>query len=225
MSGAIVIVPAAGSGSRFGGETPKQFRELGGKPILQHVIERFILDERVARIIVPVAEPLLAAISRQSSERVQFVAGGATRQQSVRCGLDAIGEGFEIVVVHDAVRPFFVTATFHALLDAAAEVGAAFPGLPVTDTVHVVAYDRIASTPDRRQLFAAQTPQCFRIEVLRDVMAHAERNDDDATDEAGLAAKYGHAVRLVTGDPMNFKITRPEDLIVAEHLLERLGSQ
>lgn len=224
MSGAIVIVPAAGSGTRFGGDLPKQFRELGGKPIVQHVIERFLLDERVARVIVPVAEQMLAVVNRGSSERVQFVVGGATRQQSVRRGLDAVPEGFDIVAVHDAVRPFFAVETFHKLLDLAAEAGAAFPGLPVTDTIHIVDGDRIAATPDRRQLFAAQTPQCFRTEVLRDVLARAEENQDDATDEAGLAAKYGHVVRLVPGDPMNFKITQPEDLVAAERVFERLGS-
>jgi 2-C-methyl-D-erythritol 4-phosphate cytidylyltransferase len=224
MTGAIVIVPAAGSGTRFGGDLPKQFRELGGKPIVQHVIERFLLDERVARVIVPVAEQLLAVVNRGSSERVEFVAGGATRQQSVRRGLDAVPDGYEIVAVHDAVRPFFAVEMFHKLLDLAAESGAAFPGLPVTDTIHVVEGDRITATPDRRLLFAAQTPQCFRLEVLRDVLARAEGNQDDATDEAGLAAKYGHVVRLLAGDPMNFKITQPEDLIVAERVFERLGS-
>jgi 2-C-methyl-D-erythritol 4-phosphate cytidylyltransferase len=224
MTGAIVIVPAAGSGTRFGGDLPKQFRELGGKPIVQHVIERFLLDERVARVIVPVAEQLLAVVNRGSSERVEFVAGGATRQQSVRRGLDAVPDGYEIVAVHDAVRPFFAVETFHKLLDLAAESGAAFPGLPVIDTIHVVEGDRITATPDRRLLFAAQTPQCFRLEVLRDVLARAEGNQDDATDEAGLAAKYGHVVRLLAGDPMNFKITQPEDLIVAERVFERLGS-
>jgi 2-C-methyl-D-erythritol 4-phosphate cytidylyltransferase len=225
MTGAIVIVPAAGSGTRFGGDLPKQFRELGGKPIVQHVIERFLLDGRVARVIVPVAEQLLAVVNRGSSERVEFVAGGATRQQSVRRGLDAVPDGFEIVAVHDAVRPFFAAETFHKLLDLAAESGAAFPGLPVIDTIHVVDGDRITATPDRRQLFTAQTPQCFRLEVLREVLARAEENQDDATDEAGLAAKYGHVVRLVAGDPMNFKITQPEDLIVAERVFERLGSR
>jgi 2-C-methyl-D-erythritol 4-phosphate cytidylyltransferase len=224
MTGAIVIVPAAGSGTRFGGDLPKQFRELGGKPIVQHVIERFLLDERVARVIVPVAEQLLAVVNRGSSERVEFVAGGATRQQSVRRGLDAVPDGYEIVAVHDAVRPFFAVEMFHKLLDLAAESGAAFPGLPVIDTIHVVEGDRITATPDRRLLFAAQTPQCFRLEVLRDVLARAEGNQDDATDEAGLAAKYGHVVRLLAGDPMNFKITQPEDLIVAERVFERLGS-
>ncbi len=225
MSGAAVIIPAAGSGSRFGGDLPKQFRELGGKPIVQHVIERFLLDERVGKLIVAVAEPLLAVVRRGSSERVHFVAGGASRLQSVTRGLEAVPDGFDLVAVHDAVRPFFATATFHALLDAAAASGASFPGIPVTDTIHLVDDNRIVSTPERHMLFAAQTPQCFRTGILRDVLARAARDDDEATDEAGLAAKYGYPVTLVAGDPMNFKITGPEDLIVAERVFQRWSAE
>ena len=135
-------------------------------------------------------------------------------------------EECEIVAVHDAVRPFFTNATFHALLDAAAASGASFPGLPVTDTIHIVDDDsRIVATPQRRMLFAAQTPQCFRTVILRDVLARAAQGGDDATDEAGLAAKYGYPVVLVAGDPTNFKITRPEDLIVAERMYQRWSAE
>ena len=211
-----VIIPAAGSGSRFGGEIPKQFRLLGGKPILQRVVERFLAHERVGRIVVAVAEMLVA--EAKQTERVKFVAGGATRQQSVTNALASIGDE-ELVAVHDAVRPFFDYGVFDALLDAAAEHGAAFPGVPVTDTIHLVRDDRIAETPERPSLVAAQTPQCFRTAILRDVLARAA--GDDATDEAGLAAQLGHAVRMVPGDPLNFKITHGEDLERAERLLER----
>lgn len=213
-----ILIPAAGSGSRFGGEIPKQFRTLGGKPILQHVVERFLAHERVGRIIVAVAD-ILVDEARQT-DRVRFVAGGATRQQSVTNALAAIGEE-ELVAVHDAVRPFFSYATFDALLDAAAEHGAAFPGVPVTDTIHLVRDERVVETPQRSLLVAAQTPQCFRAEVLRDVLARS--GGDDATDEAGLAARMGHDVRIVPGDAINFKITHPEDLERAERLLTQLS--
>jgi 2-C-methyl-D-erythritol 4-phosphate cytidylyltransferase len=211
-----VIIPAAGSGVRFGGEIPKQFRLLGGKPILQLVVERFLAHERVSRIVVAVAE-LLVSEAKQT-ERVRFVAGGATRQQSVTNALASIADE-ELVAVHDAVRPFFTYGTFDALLDAAAVHGAAFPGVPVTDTIHLVRDERIVQTPERQSLVAAQTPQCFRTAILRDVLARAE--GDDATDEAGLAARLGYDVRVVPGDPMNFKITRPEDLAMAERTLEQ----
>ena len=211
-----VLIPAAGSGARFGGDIPKQFRLLGGKPILQLVVERFLAHERVSLIVVAVAEMLVD--EAKQTDRVKFVAGGATRQQSVSNALAAVGDE-ELVAVHDAVRPFFTYGTFGALLDAAAEHGAAFPGLPVTDTIHFVRDERIVQTPERQMLFAAQTPQCFRTAILRDVLTRAA--GDDATDEAGLAARYGYDVRLVPGDAMNFKITRPEDLEMAERMLEQ----
>jgi 2-C-methyl-D-erythritol 4-phosphate cytidylyltransferase len=211
-----VLIPAAGSGSRFGGDIPKQFRILGGKPILQRVVERFLAHEGVTRIVVAVAEMLVA--EAKPTDRVQFVAGGATRQQSVRNALAAVGEE-ELVAVHDAVRPFFTYGTFGALLDAATAHGAAFPGVPVTDTIHLVRDERIVQTPERPLLYAAQTPQCFRTTILRDVLVRAA--GDDATDEAGLAARLGYDVRLVPGDVINFKITRPEDLAMAERMLEQ----
>ncbi len=214
---ALVIIPAAGSGSRLGGEIPKQFRLLAGRPILDRVIERF---HDVGRIIVAVAEPQ----TMQSTARVRFVAGGATRQESVIRALAAAEDDFDLVAVHDAVRPFFKTTTFHALLDAAAEHGAAFPAMAVTDTIHIARDGRLVSTPERAQLVAAQTPQCFRLGILRDVLEKAQRDGVDGTDEAGLAARYGYDVRVLPGDAANFKITRAEDLAYAESHFEELSA-
>jgi len=219
---ALVIIPAAGSGSRLGGDIPKQFLPLAGTPILLRVIERFFTDERVAHIVVAVAQPLLANVKQ--TERVRFVAGGATRQESVIRALESAEGDFDLVAVHDAVRPFFKTATFHALLDAAAEHGGAFPAMPVTDTIHVARGDRLVATPEREQLVAAQTPQCFRIGILHDVLEKAKRDGASGTDEAGLAARYGYEVRVLPGDATNFKITRPEDLAYAESHFEELSA-
>jgi 2-C-methyl-D-erythritol 4-phosphate cytidylyltransferase len=221
----VVIVPAAGSGSRFGGDIPKQFRTLGGRPLVQRVVERFLFDEGVARVVVPVAEVLLAAVKQSGGDRVMFVAGGETRLQSVTRGLEHVGEDVDVVAVHDAVRPFFAYETLHAVVAAAREYGAALPVLPVPDTIHVIENDVIKSTPDRSNLAAAQTPQAFRIEVLRDVLARAAQEGGDATDEAGLAARYGYTVRAVKGDSMNFKITRPEDLVMAERVIAEWGGE
>ncbi|HKO57663.1 MAG TPA: 2-C-methyl-D-erythritol 4-phosphate cytidylyltransferase [Thermoanaerobaculia bacterium] len=223
--GVVVIVPAAGSGVRFGGDIPKQFRTLGGRPIVQRVVERFLFDEGVARVVVPVAEVLLSAVKQSGGDRVMFVAGGETRLQSVIRGLEHIGEDVDVVAIHDAVRPFFAYETLHAVVAAAREHGAALPVLPVPDTIHVIGDDVIKGTPDRRNLFAAQTPQAFRIEVLRDVLARAAAEGDDATDEAGLAARYGYTVHAVKGDSMNFKITRPEDLVMAERVIAEWGGE
>jgi 2-C-methyl-D-erythritol 4-phosphate cytidylyltransferase len=220
----VVIVPAAGSGTRFGGDIPKQFRQLGGKPLVQRVVERFLFDEQVARVVVPVADVLLSVVSQSNEDRVKFVAGGETRLQSVARGLENAGDA-DLIAVHDAVRPFFALETFHAALAAAQEFGAALPVIPVADTVHVIADDRVISTPDRSTLAAAQTPQCFRADVLRDVIARALRDGEDATDEAGLAARYGYTVKAVRGDSMNFKITRLEDMAMAERVLAEWGGE
>ena len=207
----LVIIPAAGSGSRFGGELPKQFRQLAGRPLLLNVIERFFMTEEVAQIVVAVAGPLLGGVKQ--TDRVRFVAGGETRQQSVTNAFRAAEGDYELVAVHDAVRPFFRLATFRALIAAAREDGASLPALPLTDTIHDVRDGTIASTLDRTTLVAAQTPQVFRYEVLKDVLSRA---DVDATDEASLAARLGYKVRVLTGDPHNIKITHPEDLALAE---------
>jgi len=219
---ALVLIPAAGSGSRFGGEIPKQFRMLAGTPILLRVIERFFNDPDVTQIVVAVAEPLLANVKQ--TDRVRFVAGGATRQESVTNAFAAADGEYDVVAVHDAVRPFFKLATFHALTDAAREHGGAFPAAPVTDTIHVVRDGALVATPDRSTLVAAQTPQCFRPEILREVLARAHEDGLDGTDEAGLAAHYGFVVRAVAGDSTNFKITRPEDLAFAEAHFEELSA-
>jgi 2-C-methyl-D-erythritol 4-phosphate cytidylyltransferase len=220
MSGIAVIVPAAGTGSRFGGgPIPKQFQELAGKPIIQHVIERFLLSEDVDRVIVPVSQQLLAGV--KNSERVTFVAGGETRQQSVINGLAEAGDA-DLIAVHDAVRPLFSHDMFAAVVAAAREVGAALPVIPVPDTIHVMTDKAtVESTLDRSMLAAAQTPQCFHANVLRDVLERAAREKIDGTDEAGLAARFGYTVKAVPGDPRNLKITVPEDLAIAESYLQQ----
>jgi 2-C-methyl-D-erythritol 4-phosphate cytidylyltransferase len=224
VSDCIVIIPAAGTGTRFGGPLPKQFQPLAGKPLIQHVIERFLLDENVARIIVPVAEVLLASV--KNSERVKFVGGGATRQESVIRGLDEAGDDAELIAVHDAARPLFSADMFHAVLAAARESGAALPVIPVADTIHVMNDDAtVASTIDRSMLGAAQTPQVFRTSILREVLQRAQAENLTGTDEAGLAVRFGYTVRAIPGDPRNLKITVPEDLAIAESYLQQWSSQ
>jgi 2-C-methyl-D-erythritol 4-phosphate cytidylyltransferase len=218
----VVIVPAAGAGTRFGGQIPKQFLPLAGKPLIQHVIERFLLDDIVERVIVPVSPQLLSGV--KNSERVTFMAGGESRMQSVVRGLAEAGDA-ELIAVHDAVRPLFSAAMFHAVIEAAQAAGAALPVVPIADTIHVMTDDAtVASTLDRTMLAAAQTPQCFRGSLLRDVLARAEREGIEGTDEAGLAARFGFTVRAVPGDPRNLKITVPEDLAVAESYLQQWGA-
>ncbi|HEX9161634.1 MAG TPA: 2-C-methyl-D-erythritol 4-phosphate cytidylyltransferase [Thermoanaerobaculia bacterium] len=222
----LVVIPAAGSGTRFGGDIPKQFRPLQGKPVLQHVVERFLVHEDVARIMVAVTEKLLTVVAQNESDRVRFTAGGETRLDSVMSAFTAAGDdGYDIVAVHDAVRPFFFDATFIEAVSTAAEFGAAMPGIPIIDTLHAVRNEFIDTTFDVSSLVLAQTPQCFRYEVLRDVLYKAAAEHERGTDEAGLAARFGVKVKLIPGDPMNFKITHPDDLAVAEAIMARWGQQ
>jgi 2-C-methyl-D-erythritol 4-phosphate cytidylyltransferase len=216
-----VIIPAAGSGLRFGGDLPKQFALLNGRPIILHAIERFFRLPCVEHVVICVAPQhqarLVSLIDSSLSSKVTVTLGGATRQQSVRLGLDeALKQGSRFVAVHDAVRPFFTRVRFEKLLAHAEETGAAIPAIPVKNTIHVIASGEIQSTPDRTGLYAAQTPQIFLTELLLETLNRAAKEQFDATDEAGLVARYGHRVRIVEGDPRNLKITRPEDLVLAE---------
>ncbi|HEX8408927.1 MAG TPA: 2-C-methyl-D-erythritol 4-phosphate cytidylyltransferase [Thermoanaerobaculia bacterium] len=223
MSDLVVIIPAGGTGSRFGGPLPKQFVSLAGQPLILHVIERFLTEESVATVIVPVPEKLLGQM--KNTARVMFVGGGATRQESVIRGLAEAGDA-ELIAVHDAARPLFSSAILNAVVAAAREVGAALPVIPVNDTIHMMNADAtVAQTLDRGMLGAAQTPQCFRAEILRDILERAQREGIEGTDEAGLAVRFGYTVKGIPGDPRNLKITVPEDLELAESYLRQWSEQ
>jgi 2-C-methyl-D-erythritol 4-phosphate cytidylyltransferase len=222
-----VIIPAAGSGTRFGSDVPKQFLPLRGKPVLQHVVERFLSEPHIERVIVCVSperrEFVETLASSQSWDRVSVADGGDTRQESVHRGV-MVATGIarlRVVAVHDAVRPFFRLSTLRAVIAGAEHVGAALPAMALSDTIHRVHDRMVAETPDRDQWVAAQTPQCFRFSVLREVLERARNEGITGTDEAGLAARFGYPVRVIEGDPMNFKITRPEDLLFAEAFFDR----
>ena len=223
-----VIIPAAGSGTRFGGDTPKQFLELRGRPLISHAVERFLAESSVERVVICASPEGLARLEGISSawDRVSVVEGGATRRDSVAAGLRALeGPATGLVAVHDAVRPYFSSRTFQAVLEAASESGAALPAMPLTETIHRVEAGFVAETPDRTHWYGAQTPQCFRTQLLKDVLDRAIADGYAATDEAGAAARYGHRVRIVPGDAMNIKITRPEDLLIAEATFDRWGEE
>lgn len=220
-----VIIPAAGSGSRFGSAIPKQFLLLRGRPILAHTVERFRSSGRVSQIILcadsaerPRVEEMIAV---NGWAEAVVVDGGETRQDSVLNGLQFISDDESLVAVHDAVRPFFSRATFEGALEAAAEFGAAVPVTPMVETVHRIEDRFIRGTPDRSELVSAQTPQCFRLGILREALQRAKADGISGTDDAGLVARCGHSVRIVDGDRFNMKITQPEDLYAAEANFDR----
>jgi 2-C-methyl-D-erythritol 4-phosphate cytidylyltransferase len=203
------IVLAAGSGSRFGGL--KQFEDLGGRPVLEWSMQaaHTSCDKKVVLVGPPDILDDRAAVP-----------GGVTRSESVRAGLAAVPPGTEIVVVHDSARPFASPSLF-ARVVAAVVAGAdgAVPVIPVTDTIKQVNGSVVCATLDRSTLVAVQTPQAFRIDVLR--AAHA--SGGEATDDAALVESVGGKVVTVEGDRRNLKLTTRDDLVVAWALL-RAGS-
>ncbi len=211
---------AAGSGHRFGG--PKQFLPLAGRPVADWSVAaaRSVSDGVV--LVVPETsdgDPSLAGPSRSGPTDVadRLVVGGATRAASVRSGLAAVPEEAAIIVVHDAARPLAAPAIFAAVVEAVrtGKADGAIPVLPVADTLKRVSEGVVRATEDRDGLVLVQTPQAFVAGTLRAAHQHAA----DASDDAGLLEAMGATVCTVAGDPCNLKLTRPEDLRLAEALL------
>ena len=213
-----VIIPAAGSGTRMGG-TRKPFLELAGKPLLQYCLEAFFQIDSIHYIVVALPGDETARPRWLADQRVQIVAGGAHRADSVRAGLNALPDDVDVVVVHDAARPLVTPELIRRVLQVVNHQVGATVAVPVTDTLHEVdAQQTILATPPRSRFWRAQTPQAFPREALE--LAYA-RNEDasTATDEAGLVARSGWTVKVVPGEPWNIKITTPEDLVLAEAAL------
>jgi len=214
MSIAAILV-AAGTGSRFGADTPKQFLTLAGKPVIRHAAEALAAD---ASLLQPVggADAINLALDGVPGV-LPVVPGGATRQDSVRAGLEALAQ-FEpdIVLVHDAARPFIPIGTVPALLAALRESPGAIPAAPVADTLKRVVRGVITETVPRAELFRAQTPQAFRFQVLLD----AHRSGlVGATDDASLLEAAGLSVAVVPGSDDNIKLTYPDDLVRLERIM------
>ena len=211
------IIAAGGEGRRIGGPVPKQLLEIGGRSILERSVAAFVSHERVDAVVLALPRAVIVAPPpwlAPLAPRVRVVEGGDRRQDSVANAFDAIGSGADVVLVHDAARPFVSAALISRSIDAAAEHGAAIAALPASDTVKRAAGGVIRETVPRESIFLAQTPQAFRHEVLRDAVALG-RSGVHATDEAALAEQAGHPVHIVAGDAANVKITTPADLDAA----------
>jgi 2-C-methyl-D-erythritol 4-phosphate cytidylyltransferase len=222
-----VVVPAGGTGTRIGRRVPKQFLRLGNTPILLVTLRHFVRHPEVAGVVVP-APPAYLDRTRRLVARaatrvceVRVVPGGATRQESVWRGLAALPEGLDLVLVHDAVRPFITRALIDAVARVAADGGAAVCAMPIAETVKRVRDGVVEATLDRRVLWSVQTPQGFRAALLREAHDKARRDGAEATDDAMLVERLGHAVRVVPGLPGNIKITTPADLRVARGTARR----
>jgi 2-C-methyl-D-erythritol 4-phosphate cytidylyltransferase / 2-C-methyl-D-erythritol 2,4-cyclodiphosphate synthase len=215
-----VIIVAAGRGARFGGSLPKQLVQLGGRSILQRSVDAFDRHPAIAELVVVLPEEFVhpGPSLVMSEHPCQFVAGGVRRQDSVRSGYAVLSKGPDVVLVHDAARPFVSSALIDRVISAALDSGAAVPCVPARDTVKRVDASRsvVAETLPRGDIWLAQTPQGFRRRVLEDALALGD--DLDATDDASLAERAGHVVRVVEGDAGNIKITLQGDVAAAEAL-------
>ncbi|HTZ40859.1 MAG TPA: 2-C-methyl-D-erythritol 4-phosphate cytidylyltransferase [Syntrophales bacterium] len=222
----VAIVPAAGSGNRMGGELSKQYLTLGGIPILVRTLK--VLEEcPLVSALLVVVPPTDIAIMRDSvlapwklKKVAGVIPGGKERQDSVRAGVEALDPDADIVIIHDAVRPFITIDLISHCIRAAGQEGAVTVGVPVKDTMKEVSPDgRVLRTCDRSLLWLTQTPQAFRRDIIESAHRAAVRDGFRGTDDTSLVERMGIPVRMIQGDYNNIKITTPEDLVIAEALL------
>lgn len=233
MSRIAAIVPAAGLGTRMGAETPKQFLELGGVPLIVFTLRRLAASSAITEFFistraddVPSLEAMVAKAALGRPARV--VHGGDTRQESVANALAQVDFATEIVLVHDAVRPFVTVAQIERVISEARTRGAAILGIPAIDTVKEVKRASlpedvalISATIPRERIVLAQTPQVFSYPLLRDAFKKAQQDGVTASDEAAVVERFGHDVFVVLGSERNIKITRPADMDLAAFYLEQ----
>ena len=220
------IIPAAGSGSRMNQTISKQYLSLGGKPLLVHTLEVLESSPLIDALLVVVPGSDVDAVRGQIlapwnlKKVAAILAGGKERQDSVRAGIEALDGQTDLVVIHDAVRPFIRKELVESCIEAARQEGAATAGVPVKDTVKEVGPGgRVLKTCDRSVLWLTQTTQVFRRDILEEAHRAAVRDGCRATDDTALVERLGLPVRMVPGDYGNIKITTPEDLVIAEALL------
>jgi 2-C-methyl-D-erythritol 4-phosphate cytidylyltransferase/2-C-methyl-D-erythritol 2,4-cyclodiphosphate synthase len=218
-----VIIVAAGRGDRMGASSPKQFLDLNGRSILQHSVAAFDNHPSVSHLVVVLAADMVESSDQLIGRTLRpcaVVAGGSRRQDSVAAGVRALPPDVDVILIHDAARPFADAALIDRVLAGVTDAGAAVPATRVRDTVKRVPAggDRIAETVPREDLWLAQTPQGFRRSILEDAMAR-QRPDAPATDDGMVAEMAGHAVKIVQGDERNVKITTPDDLAAARAAL------
>ncbi len=221
MARVAAVVVAAGQGVRAGGALPKQFRRIAGETLLEHALSAFAEAPKVA-FVQPVIRPEDLAIVRTLTSGMNILApvsGGPTRQASVRAGLEALlPRSPDIVLIHDAARPFASANLIARAIEAAEKTGAAIPALPVTDTVkRVDQAGTVEATLDRNSIRLVQTPQAFAFPALLEAHQRAAaQGRNDFTDDAALAEWAGMKVSVFAGEPGNIKLTTPEDFARAE---------
>jgi 2-C-methyl-D-erythritol 4-phosphate cytidylyltransferase len=233
MSRIAAILPAAGLGTRMGADTPKQFLELDGVPLVIFTLRRLAACEAITDFFIATRADEVASLDERAkqerlSQPVRVVRGGGSRQESVANALAEVPDDTEIVLVHDAVRPFVTREQIERVIAEARARGAAILGIPAIDTVKEVKRASlpadvalITGTIPRERIVLAQTPQAFSLKLLREAFARAAQDDLSASDEASMVERIGHDVHVVLGSERNIKITRPADMELARFYLEQ----
>lgn len=218
----IAIILGAGNGTRMKTKDSKLLLKIGGKTVIERSVDAFLSSSDIDEVIVTVREQDIETFSALlTDERVTFVIGGDTRQQSVRNAVETIDE-CGLLAIHDGARPLISSDAIDDTVRAAKEYSAAATGVYVKDTIKVVDKDGfVVNTPNRSTLFAVQTPQIFDFELYKSALEFAEKNGRDFTDDCQLVEYYGKKVKMVTGDYTNIKITTPEDIDFAESILKK----
>jgi 2-C-methyl-D-erythritol 4-phosphate cytidylyltransferase len=218
------IIPAAGSGERFGEE--KQFKLFSGRPLLFHTLKLFLQSDYIDEIIVAVPSASVDSthrdvLSMSAGKPVKVVAGGTRRQDSVKNGIDVSDSHSTLVCIHDAARPFVTEDLIQRSISACEFADGAVVGIPSKDTVKFSENGLIKETLDREKIWLAQTPQCFHKNKLLQALYNAEKENLIGTDESALMEAMGFSIKLVDGESNNFKITTKDDWIRAELVASR----
>lgn len=208
------IIVAAGTGSRFNSDTPKQFVELAGKTVIEHTLGRFQAAPSIDAIVLVLASERIGGFKASVDKPFAIVVGGVTRAESVLNGLNAAADA-DLVAVHDGARPFVSVDEIERTVAMASQTGAACLVAAVTDTIKTIRGNEIAGTLDRDQLRRALTPQVFKVDVLKRAFELGDLGDA-VTDECYLVERLGHPIAIVEGSAGNIKITHAEDLAMAE---------
>ena len=220
-----LLIAAGGMGDRLGHASPKALAPLAGRPLLVRTLERFDSRSYLNRALITAPEPYLKVFSSVvdtafPQANIRIISGGATRQQSVSIGLSELEDETDLVIIHDAARPFPPLEATVLAIEAASEYGASTIAIPCADTIlRADEKAMLVETPDRSELWACQTPQVFGVEVIRDAHAKARAENRAGTDDATLVRMNGGTVKLIEGDARNFKITTADDLRYAEYLI------
>ena len=222
-----LLLVAGGLGTRLGTDQPKALIPIGGVPMFIQALNPFSQLGLISDAIVAAPKSHIDAFQKliekeHANESIEVISGGKERQDSVKAGLAGLSSSTEIVVIHDAARPFIGKEIILKALEAAEKCGAATVAIPCTDTILVSQKETwLDHTPDRKNLWACQTPQVFRVSVIQEAFQNASKEDFLGTDDASLVRRAGGQVQLIEGSPTNIKITTPEDLDYAEYLLKK----